>query len=200
MKFLDANGLALFTKRIFSKFVSNITGADNKITITKGDGTTNEINLNEVVKTDVIGEDPPDDDNSNKIPSTRWVQKFVATMVFKLISKLAGTEETGVSSSGSFLGVNWLIAQNGYICFGKLFGGLILQWGLVATYNSGTSITINSAISYNKILVGFTNVEISYGSWGNLGFRNLFSSYITDTIQHNLNNDKLQIHYFIICQ
>lgn len=132
MKFLDANGLALFTKRIFSKFVSNITGADNKITITKGDGTTNEINLNEVVKTDVIGEDPPDDDNSNKIPSTRWVQKFVATMVFKLISKLAGTEETGVSSSGSFLGVNWLIAQNGYICFGKLFGGLILQWGLDA--------------------------------------------------------------------
>ena len=76
----------------------------------------------------------------------------------------------------------------------------IRQWGLVATYNSGTSITINSAISYNKILVGFTNVEISYGSWGNLGFRNLFSSYITDTIQHNLNNDKLQIHYFIICQ
>ena len=129
MKFLDANGLALFTKKIFSKFVSNITGADNKITITKGDGTTNEINLNEVVKTDVIGEDPPDDDNSNKIASTRWVQKFVTTMVFKLISKLAGTEETGVSSSGSFLGVNWLIAQNGYICLGKLFGGLILQWG-----------------------------------------------------------------------
>lgn len=130
MKFLDANGLALFTKKIFSKFVSNITGADNKITITKGDGTTNEINLNEVVKTDVIGEDPPDDDNSNKIASTRWVQKFVTTMVFKLISKLAGTEETGVSSSGSFLGVNWLIAQNGYICLGKLFGGLILQWGV----------------------------------------------------------------------
>lgn len=200
MKFLDANGLALFTKRIFSKFVSNITGADNKITITKGDGTTNEINLNEVVKTDVIGEDPPDDDNSNKIPSTRWVQKFVATMVFKLISKLAGTEETGVSSSGSFLGVNWLIAQNGYICFGKLFGGLILQWGLVPSYNSGTSITINHAISYNKILVGFTNVEISYASWAEAGFISLFTSYIRDTIQHNLNNNKLNIHYFIICQ
>lgn len=148
MKFLDANGLALFTKRIFSKFVSNITGADNKITITKGDGTTNEINLNEVVKTDVIGEDPPDDDNSNKIPSTRWVQKFVATMVFKLISKLAGTEETGVSSSGSFLGVNWLIAQNGYICFGKLFGGLILQWGYWQINNGGSfdyNISFNTA-------------------------------------------------------
>lgn len=148
MKFLDANGLALFTKRIFSKFVSNITGADNKITITKGDGTTNEINLNEVVKTDVIGEDPPDDDNSNKIPSTRWVQKFVATMVFKLISKLAGTEETGISSSGSFLGVNWLIAQNGYICFGKLFGGLILQWGFSAI-TTQVKTTINFPIAFN---------------------------------------------------
>lgn len=152
MKFLDANGLALFTKRIFSKFVSNITGADNKITITKGDGTTNEINLNEVVKTDVIGEDPPDDDNSNKIPSTRWVQKFVATMVFKLISKLAGTEETGVSGSGSFLGVNWLIAQNGYICFGKLFGGLILQWGFYwyAANNGEEAIEVTLPVSFSQ--------------------------------------------------
>ena len=160
MKFLDANGLALFTKRIFSKFVSNITGADNKITITKGDGTTNEINLNEVVKTDVIGEDPPDDDNSNKIPSTRWVQKFVATMVFKLISKLAGTEETGISSSGSFLGVNWLIAQNGYICFGKLFGGLILQWG---KYNIGegtdAKIIATLSIRYKYWYKPFISVE-----------------------------------------
>lgn len=151
MKFLDANGLALFTKKIFSKFVSNITGADNKITITKGDGTTNEINLNEVVKTDVIGEDPPDDDNSNKIASTRWVQKFVTTMVFKLISKLAGTEETGVSSSGSFLGVNWLIAQNGYICLGKLFGGLIIQWGNYGD-SSNTLIPLNLNITSAKML------------------------------------------------
>lgn len=148
MKFLDANGLALFTKKIFSKFVSNITGADNKITITKGDGTTNEINLNEVVKTDVIGEDPPDDDNSNKIASTRWVQKFVTTMVFKLISKLAGTEETGVSSSGSFLGVNWLIAQNGYICLGKLFGGLIIQWGSFS--GNGNGFEVNFPISFTQ--------------------------------------------------
>lgn len=157
MKFLDANGLALFTKKIFSKFVSNITGADNKITITKGDGTTNEINLNEVVKTDVIGEEPPDDDNSNKIASTRWVQKFVTTMVFKLISKLAGTEETGVSSSGSFLGVNWLIAQNGYICLGKLFGGLILQWGSFS--GNGNGFEVNFPISFTQNCYGIASSD-----------------------------------------
>lgn len=74
------------------------------------------------------------------------------------------------------------------------------QWGLVPSYNSGTSITINHAISYNKILVGFTNVEIRYASWAETGFISLFASYISGTIQHNLNNNKLNIHYFIICQ
>nr|UWG22371.1 MAG: hypothetical protein [Bacteriophage sp.]UWG86708.1 MAG: hypothetical protein [Bacteriophage sp.]UWG91749.1 MAG: hypothetical protein [Bacteriophage sp.] len=83
MKFLDANGLALFTKKIFSKFVSNVSGADNKITITKGDGTTNEINLNEVLKNDEIAENPPEDDNTLKIPSTSWVQDFTENNFLK---------------------------------------------------------------------------------------------------------------------
>ena len=98
------------------------------------------------------------------------------------------------------LGIRYNIAQNGYICLGKLFGDAIIQWGLVPSYNSGTSITINHAISYNKILVGFTNVEIRYASWAETGFISLFASYISGTIQHNLNNNKLNIHYFIICQ
>ena len=98
------------------------------------------------------------------------------------------------------LGIRYNIAQNGYICLGKLFGDAIIQWGVISTYNSGTSITINSAISYNKILVGFTNIAISYISWKDNGFINLFASYIGDTIQHNLNNLKLNIYYFVICQ
>lgn len=98
------------------------------------------------------------------------------------------------------LGIRYNIAQNGYICLGKLFGDAIIQWGVISTYNSGTSITINSAISYNKILVGFTNIAISYNSWKDNGFINLFASYIGDTIQHNLNNLKLNIYYFVICQ
>lgn len=201
MKFLDANGLALFTKRIFSKFVSNITGADNKITITKGDGTTNEINLNEVVKTDVIGEDPPDDDNSNKIPSTRWVQKFVATMVFKLISKLAGTEETGVSSSGSFLGVNWLIAQNGYICFGKLFGGLILQWGLLILKKDHTQEpdsnyvqeSLNLPISLKIVVCGISTCNVLINT-----YCYIHATLPTLTIGRNPYNADTKHYYLIV--
>lgn len=201
MKFLDANGLALFTKKIFSKFVSNITGADNKITITKGDGTTNEINLNEVVKTDVIGEDPPDDDNSNKIPSTRWVQKFVATMVFKLISKLAGTEETGVSSSGSFLGVNWLIAQNGYICFGKLFGGLILQWGLLILKKDHTQEpdsnyvqeSLNLPISLKIVVCGISTCNVLINT-----YCYIHATLPTLTIGRNPYNADTKHYYLIV--
>lgn len=201
MKFLDANGLALFTKKIFSKFVSNITGADNKITITKGDGTTNEINLNEVVKTDVIGEDPPDDDNSNKIASTRWVQKFVTTMVFKLISKLAGTEETGVSSSGSFLGVNWLIAQNGYICFGKLFGGLILQWGLLILKKDHTQEpdsnyvqeSLNLPISLKIVVCGISTCNVLINT-----YCYIHATLPTLTIGRNPYNADTKHYYLIV--
>ena len=201
MKFLDANGLALFTKRIFSKFVSNITGADNKITITKGDGTTNEINLNEVVKTDVIGEDPPDDDNSNKIPSTRWVQKFVATMVFKLISKLAGTEETGVSSSGSFLGVNWLIAQNGYICLGKLFGDAIIQWGLLILKKDHTQEpdsnyvqeSLNLPISLKIVVCGISTCNVLINT-----YCYIHATLPTLTIGRNPYNADTKHYYLIV--
>ena len=32
-------------------------------------------------------------------------------------------------------GVKYLIDTNGYVCFGSLFGGLIIQWGLANTKN-----------------------------------------------------------------
>jgi hypothetical protein len=35
------------------------------------------------------------------------------------------------------LGVRYSITTNGYICFGELFGGLILQWGYRNTNDSG---------------------------------------------------------------
>jgi hypothetical protein len=41
------------------------------------------------------------------------------------------------------LGVKYLMDQNGYICFGSLFGGLILQWGMSnITNNSGIVVTM----------------------------------------------------------
>lgn len=58
------------------------------------------------------------------------------------------------------LGVSGLMAQNGYINFGKLFGGLIVQWGLGQVSNN-IGITISLPISHAnlgyKILVTHYN-------------------------------------------
>lgn len=110
MKFLDANGLALFTKKIFSKFISNISGADNKITVTKGDGTKTEINLNEVIKTDIIAENPPENDDTLKIPSTSWTQEYCK----KNYLKIDGTANKAIADK------NNLVINENYL---KLTGG-----------------------------------------------------------------------------
>lgn len=51
-------------------------------------------------------------------------------------------------------GVKYLIDTNGYICFGSLFGGLIIQWGyLAATSNNSNSFTYP---------ISFTNIPKTY--------------------------------------
>lgn len=78
---------------------------------------------------------PTQQDNSKKITNTEWVQTWVKAFV----SELSANIEVETQSDGHFscpaLGITGLMAQNGYICLGKLFGNLILQWGLGNTPN-----------------------------------------------------------------
>ncbi|MDD6134087.1 MAG: phage tail protein [Selenomonadaceae bacterium] len=55
--------------------------------------------------------------------------------------KVTTDQQTGVFSVPA-LGITGLMAQNGYISLGRLFGGLILQWGIY-------SLNTNSWKSYN---------------------------------------------------
>lgn len=144
---------------------------------------------------------PPDDDYSDKVPTTGWVQRYVAKAVFAVIAKLAGTSETGVSSSGSFLGINWLLAQNGYICFGKFFGGFTLQWGFTdgQTGHLYFPITFNTACFYLKTSVsnpaGSANADYDYQIISLLKDRaNIFTQGYNDT-----NTDYFHgIYYFCV--
>ena len=72
---------------------------------------------------------------------TDWNQGIVNTLASTGLSSLVN-----VLSSDSLLallikkvfdatGVKYSLGQNGYLCFGSLFGGLIIQWGMC----SGTS-------------------------------------------------------------
>ncbi len=67
----------------------------------------------------------------------------------KSLAALASSLSTGitVAADGTFsnptLGITGLMAQNGYICFGPNFGGLILQWGHYVTTNGTCALPIS---------------------------------------------------------
>lgn len=94
---------------------------------------------------------PAEQDNSEQITNTEWVQTWVKAFVAELSNNIeVETQEDGHFSCPA-LGITGLMAQNGYICLGKLFGGLILQWG------TNSSNSINTRVAYN---IPFTTFEI----------------------------------------
>ena len=50
-------------------------------------------------------------------------------------------------------GVKYNIAQNGYVCFGSLFGGLIIQWGL-SDHSKSRAVTVTLPLSITTFLQG----------------------------------------------
>ena len=104
------------------------------------------------------------DNSDSKIASTSWVRGLlnhwksfkvsqVSDFAEGIIQKLALTTTISAISAlqtnswfGQLLkmvltasGVKYNIAQNGYVCLGSFFGGLIIQWGITATNDSGFS-------------------------------------------------------------
>lgn len=80
---------------------------------------------------------------------TDWNQGIVNTLASTALSGLVNTLTsdsllaTMIKKVLTAAGVKYNIAQNGYLCFGSLFGGLIIQWGLQTNVNmSGTPIIL----------------------------------------------------------
>ena len=66
---------------------------------------------------------------------TDWNEGIVATLASTALGTLVSTLTsdsllaTMIQKVLTATGVKYNIAQNGYVCFGSLFGGLIIQWG-----------------------------------------------------------------------
>ena len=71
---------------------------------------------------------PGSTDNSKRIPNTSWVQTWVKNFINSLDDNL-DVQWSGSTFTVPALGITGLMAQNGYISLGKLFGGLILAVG-----------------------------------------------------------------------
>lgn len=91
---------------------------------------------------------PSDDANNQQPATTGWVR-----------SQFQSILKTVLTAAG----MKYNIAENGYICFGSLFGGLILQWGffegsntvyyLPITMNHACAVVAtNTARAYNELV------------------------------------------------
>lgn len=103
---------------------------------------------------------------------TDWNAGIVNTLASTGLSSLVN-----VLSSDSLLallikkvfdatGVKYSLEQNGYVCFGSLFGGLIIQWRIL-NFNEQAVVTVVPPIAYTKCLAGTISdtgqSRISYG-------------------------------------
>ena len=76
---------------------------------------------------------------------TDWNQGIVNTLASTALGTLVNTLTsdsllaTMIKKVLTATGVKYSMGQNGYICFGSLFGGLIIQWGLAETNEYGTA-------------------------------------------------------------
>ena len=79
----------------------------------------------------------------------------LASLVGKLTSDSNVTWEDNKFTNSKF-GITGLMEQNGYICFGKNFGGLILQWGNMSV-GSGLTEAFSYPVTMSKVLFATTN-------------------------------------------
>lgn len=124
---------------------------------------------------------------------TDWNEGIVATLASTALGTLVNTLTsdsllaTMIQKVLTATGVKYNIAQNGYLCFGSLFGGLIIQW-VYDTQNLDTlkgEYTINIPIHMN--LLGCATSGTGDDSTNIIGWSTTsitvktFQSHMTDT-------------------
>lgn len=106
---------------------------------------------------------------------TDWNNGIVNTLTSTALGTLVSTLTsdsllaTMIQKVLTATGVKYNIAQNGYLCFGGLFGGLIIQWGYETNAKTGnitypisskrSSIALATATSYSGNAVSITTSD-----------------------------------------
>ena len=115
---------------------------------------------------------------------TDWSQGIVNTLASTALGGLVNTLTSDsllakmIQKVLEATGVKYSLAQNGYVCFGSLFGGLIIQWGTIQLKNGTGKLIL--PISANKIacILQHYGVSPQYNGIDDSG--NIYSSLNAD--------------------
>ena len=109
---------------------------------------------------------------------TDWNNGIVNTLASTALGTLVNTLTsdsllaTMIQKVLTATGVKYSMGQNGYICFGSLFGGLIIQWGSIISQGQiWTRFTYPLAMTNHFVVVGS-------GSEDSRKINNLTSTYV----------------------
>ena len=88
----------------------------------------------------------------------------LATLAALVGNLASGSDVTweGNKFTNAKLGITGLMEQNGYICFGKNFGGLILQWGKTKTSGKTSKVTLPISFPHDGLLAGYCTLGAAY--------------------------------------
>ena len=136
---------------------------------------------------------PGTTDNSKRIPNTSWVQTWVKNFINSLDDNL-DVQWSGSTFTVPALGITGLMAQNGYISLGKLFGGLILQWGTFIANNINDILYFPLAFSRTIL-----SLNISHSTNRQEDFKQ-YSVYNTKSNSFQINSSayELGVYYFAV--
>ena len=100
----------------------------------------------------------------------------LATLATLASNLASGADEiwSGNKFTNAKLGITGLMEQNGYICFGKNFGGLILQWG-----NMSDPVTF--PIAFPTKALNVVTILQTDGDGGNMSKNRLYIQTLTTT-------------------
>lgn len=154
----------------------------------------------------VTAQDLEDHNTSDAAHENRFsLFQKIATLGDEIVKKLALTTTITVINAlqtnswfGQLLkmvlnasGVKYSMAQNGYICLGEFFGGLIIQWGTETIINnSGIAVTMPLAYADTtyKILITHNNGVLSSSVVPlSVGYINPTYFYVSNNIGENPN-------------
>ena len=125
------------------------------------------------------------------------VQKLALTSAMTAVTALQTDSWFGklLKMALTASGVKYSIAQNGYVCLGSLFGGLIIQWGIINL--NVAKWTYSYPIDFKSIVLTCGATDVGSGTYP-LGFGTDSLSKFTIYWNNTKNDERVVFHWFAI--